>query len=500
MKLEYLPPEPLLRTSGYSWDYQKSDDLRELLRTTITEYYKICIKQQLDKSTTPLFFMIAGAGEGKSRNANELPNILHEEFASHKELKKRFENALIFNISLENDTKIDLLEEHSAVTAIAKRMLFQLEKRKVLNNFAASGPFVIGCCTTTLSRPFHVFMSASHQKRVDMGGHGRALEALNEALNDNDLDKVSFLTIMEGVYAKLSDLYNEWINQTSYLKPILCIILTQVIVEANKDPTLQSWNFKYYQEVQHNEDLLVPPGCQYWQHFEEFIGRIRVLKSQVFDPNQHVDLKEIHSGAWHNFEDIKIINKALTLEKATVWTSTKSSCGTRTVQCEKVNVQLAEASHCIINKPNAPYGDCFCPIYIANSQNFCIESHQCKLIKASAAINEQLFMEEYNKAAEPGTDVFIFFTTGKCDISSLPPRSAIVDSKVWNSYFGPFSGRAFIYSQQNPPNINKAVYTVLTAITGIGTKHADVIMDERKKVNLQILKIVIDEQKYQKMY
>ncbi|CAJ0626394.1 9182_t:CDS:2 [Entrophospora sp. SA101] len=129
-ELEYLPPEPLLRTSGYSWDYQKSDDLRELLRTTITEYYKICIKQQLDKSTTPLFFMIAGAGEGKSRNANELPNILHEEFASHKELKKRFENALIFNISLENDTKIDLLEEHSAVTAIAKRMLFQLEKRK----------------------------------------------------------------------------------------------------------------------------------------------------------------------------------------------------------------------------------------------------------------------------------------------------------------------------------------------------------------------------------
>jgi DNA uptake protein ComE-like DNA-binding protein len=103
------------------------------------------------------------------------------------------------------------------------------------------------------------------------------------------------------------------------------------------------------------------------------------------------------------------------------------------------------------------------------------------LIKASAAINEQLFMEEYNKAAESGIDVFILFTTGKCVVTSLPSRSAVVDSKVWNSYFGPFSGRAFIYSQQNPPNINKAVYTVLTAITGIGTKRADVIMDERKK-------------------
>ncbi|CAJ0823639.1 9708_t:CDS:2 [Entrophospora sp. SA101] len=229
-ELEYLLPEPLFRTSGYSWDYQKSNELRELLRTTITEYYKNYTKQQLDKSTTPLFFMIAGAGEGKSRNANELPNILHEEFASHEELKKRFENALVFNISFENGTKIDLLEECNAVTAIAKRMLFQLEKHKggwmealrkypdvspdevvskiakhqnvqpkdltiiividgmqaaihqedngvnksslfyscmtVLNNFAASGPFVIGCSTATLSRPFHVFVSASHQKRV----------------------------------------------------------------------------------------------------------------------------------------------------------------------------------------------------------------------------------------------------------------------------------------------------------------------------------------------
>ncbi|CAJ0840043.1 10391_t:CDS:2 [Entrophospora sp. SA101] len=230
VQLEYLLPEPLFRTSGYSWDYQKSNELRELLRTTITEYYKNYTKQQLDKSTTPLFFMIAGAGEGKSRNANELPNILHEEFASHEELKKRFENALVFNISFENGTKIDLLEECNAVTAIAKRMLFQLEKHKggwmealrkypdvspdevvskiakhqnvqpkdltiiividgmqaaihqedngvnksslfyscmtVLNNFAASGPFVIGCSTATLSRPFHVFVSASHQKRV----------------------------------------------------------------------------------------------------------------------------------------------------------------------------------------------------------------------------------------------------------------------------------------------------------------------------------------------
>ncbi|CAH1761167.1 680_t:CDS:2, partial [Entrophospora sp. SA101] len=51
--------------------------------------------------------------------------------------------------------------------------------------------------------------------------HGGVLEAPDEALNDEDLDKVSLLTVL--------------------------------FVHS----MLQSWNFKYYQEVQRNEDLSV---------------------------------------------------------------------------------------------------------------------------------------------------------------------------------------------------------------------------------------------------
>nr|CAG8489162.1 9792_t:CDS:2 [Entrophospora candida] len=66
----------------------------------------------------------------------------------------------------------------------------------------------------------------------DMGDRGGVLEAPDEALNDKDLDK--------------------------------------------------SWNFKYCQEVQRNEDLSVPST-----------GSIsRVLKSYVFDSDQHVNLEE----------------------------------------------------------------------------------------------------------------------------------------------------------------------------------------------------------------
>jgi hypothetical protein len=620
-ELEYLSPEPLLKTSGSTWDFQASDDLKEPLRTTVTRYYEDYLERRLEKSTTPLFFMIAGAGEGKSRSANELPSILREEFASHAELKSRFKNALVFNISFENGTKLDPLQEDSAESAISKRMLFQLNKYRggwmearrtypdispdhvlskiakhrkvqpksltviividgmqaairnendgrdksslfyscmtVLNNFATSGPFVIACCTATLSRPFHVFVSSSHQKRVflpisplsppqrqgkpvfansnlvnmlinDMGGHGRALEALDEALRDKDVDNINFLTIAEGIRAKLSDLYGEWISQTSYLKPVLRVILTQARVRANEivpgtdlkpedfsklglirfdnakglrdwgcltcsyiwlwllahasdDPMLWGWNFKYYQEAQSSEGPSVPPGCQFWQHFEEFVGRIRVLKSQVFDQDQHVYLEDIHHGARHNFSGVKIINKALSLEKATAWTSTKSTDGVSAVQCERGSIQLANATHCIVNRSGAPYGDTFCPVYTENSHKFCIESHQCKLVKRSTTINEKLFTEEYEKAAEPGTDVFILFTSATCAFTALPPKSAVVDRNVWNAYFGAFAGRAFIYAQEDPPDINEACYSVLTAITGIGTKRADVIMEERKK-------------------
>jgi len=55
----------------------------------------------------------------------------------------------------------------------------------------------------------------------DMGGNGRALEALEIALKDKDCKNNSFLSIAEVVYYDLENLYHEWISKTHYLTPVL---------------------------------------------------------------------------------------------------------------------------------------------------------------------------------------------------------------------------------------------------------------------------------------
>src|SRR5205085_325748 len=93
-------------------------------------YYHTYKTTKLDKSNTPLYFMASGAGRGKSRNATELSNLLCSLFVNNQELKECLDNALIFNLSFENGTKIDPRVERSASSAISKRMLFQLMESK----------------------------------------------------------------------------------------------------------------------------------------------------------------------------------------------------------------------------------------------------------------------------------------------------------------------------------------------------------------------------------
>src|SRR5437763_16313051 len=121
--LEYKHPPPLLYTEGLSWDYQPSDDLIEKLKYSVVEYYHTYKTTKLDKSNTPLYFMASGAGRGKSRNATELSNLLCSLFVNNQELKECLDNALIFNLSFENGTKIDTRVERSASTAISKKLL-----------------------------------------------------------------------------------------------------------------------------------------------------------------------------------------------------------------------------------------------------------------------------------------------------------------------------------------------------------------------------------------
>jgi len=60
----------------------------------------------------------------------------------------------------------------------------------------------------------------------DMGGHGRALESLEIAIRGKDLDNCNFADLMDSICLSLTDCYSEWVNQTTYLKPVLHLILT----------------------------------------------------------------------------------------------------------------------------------------------------------------------------------------------------------------------------------------------------------------------------------
>jgi hypothetical protein len=100
--------------------------LEEELRVHVQELYRTFKKDKRDKTNTPVFFMASGAGCGKSRNATEIPKILRRIFVNDLELKFRLEDALIFAITFENGTRINLSTENNANVSIAKRMFYQL--------------------------------------------------------------------------------------------------------------------------------------------------------------------------------------------------------------------------------------------------------------------------------------------------------------------------------------------------------------------------------------
>ncbi|RPB23852.1 hypothetical protein L211DRAFT_849465 [Terfezia boudieri ATCC MYA-4762] len=127
--LAYKPPKDLLATSGAQWDYQV-EAVKEVLRPALTEHYRNYKAQRIDKKTMPLYMFLAGAGTGKSRNANEFRHtvykILEETNPVHAELADRLRRAWVFHVSFENGTTITPQERKSPTHAVAARMMLQL--------------------------------------------------------------------------------------------------------------------------------------------------------------------------------------------------------------------------------------------------------------------------------------------------------------------------------------------------------------------------------------
>ncbi|CAG8580579.1 16609_t:CDS:2 [Acaulospora morrowiae] len=610
--LKYRDPQPLLKGSGSSWDFQASESLKKELKDAISDHFKHWKAGRCDKMTIPQYFIIAGAGEGKSRTAQELPKLLIE-CTNDVDLQNRLRSALVFNLSFENETKLIWMIETYCSYAIGNRMLFQLLQQpgeswdayvdrynvvpgdvlrrvakhrdqelndlnvivildglqvamnkkyffhdciSVLGILSLLGPFIITCCTTTIIMPTFRFSDYS-QWRVflpvtslqppringnpvfvdnpvmkmlinDMGGHGRALEALEESISGKDLDNIRFIDLINDVRSNLSKKYQGWLSKTICLKPVLRIILSRMLVKKSSnvatfegkeitvedvtqfglvrfesqgvyeffghltcpyiwlwimarasrdDKLLRNWDFNYYNEVCNKVgNSSIPPGCQYWQNFEYFVTQFRSLKSNIYGDNEQVKLGVIHKGAKHNFDDSSIYNRELTLEHSVKRVSTRSGNYKQGVKilCHDGEVDVTKARHIIINES----GDSFCSIKMVGTELLQTETHQCKLVKQ--AISQEIFKDEHEKATSPG-DTFILYTTASSEKLKLhQPMSAIVSKDNWEKYFGSFAGRCYNYAM-GPPNLNEATYTQLTGINFIGEARARIIMEERNK-------------------
>lgn len=230
---------------------------------------------------------------------------------------------------------------------------------------------------------------------------------------------------------------------------------------------LRNWQFNNYAELLHlitGEGL---PGNTTWQSFEEFCCSFRILRSLGFGDGQEVPLKCLHSGCkLRDDQEIIVVNRHLSFAEALHQYTTdsmarKHATTSKARSAEEVDTRHngtlnpdAQLSHVILNGTSAAAGDFFLSIEIPTQRasnrrgglgKVVREVGQCKLIRKK--LTQTTYSTERNKSAGP-EDIFILYT--QTEISNgctLPDRSGFVDSSCWDSYFGPFSDRAYMALQ-----------------------------------------------------
>ncbi|RIA92386.1 hypothetical protein C1645_820819 [Glomus cerebriforme] len=147
--LQYVKPKPLLSTIGYNWVYQPDPSLYQILQKEFKNHYKYYRQGQFRQSYMPMYFFLSGAGTGKSRNATEFYNTTIKCFEKEgdSELKNMIQNALVFNITFENDTSLRQEVELDAYKAIGTRMLLQLLHTmnidEIISTYKAPNPWEV---------------------------------------------------------------------------------------------------------------------------------------------------------------------------------------------------------------------------------------------------------------------------------------------------------------------------------------------------------------------
>ena len=412
-------------------------------------------------------------------------------------------------------------------------------------------PFVIACCSATFHNPVSSVLLESGQWRIeiplpsldgnkifgsyvqdplisllvsDMGGHGRALEALWFTLSkwNFKIQDCSLNDLMTSLRANLEHKYKIWVD-SSHIKPIIPLmkaVLTQQqftnlavklpgsigtiddhvklgLFRWNKntktidcpyillwllaahcgDEDLQNLMLGDYKSEQHK---IMPQKCgmgmQGWMHWEEFVARFRCIKSHVFNGDT-VKWSDLHAGAQFGPGSEQLVKvEKLKLVYANRQYVTNTNNSNMLIAHQMNSEHLADANLLVMNGKSAPASDIFCALKLDNKK-VVKEGIQCRHI---AKTTTNIMLKSETEKCKFSEDFFLYITTGPQQEEGLEldAKCAFVHDSQFKKYFGPYAGRAFM-CQQEAPNINTASRTKLASVDGVGDKRADEILKKR---------------------
>eukprot|EP00657_Telonema_sp_P-1_P005322 TRINITY_DN225_c0_g1_i7.p1 TRINITY_DN225_c0_g1~~TRINITY_DN225_c0_g1_i7.p1 ORF type:complete len:725 (-),score=86.60 TRINITY_DN225_c0_g1_i7:127-2301(-) len=417
---------------------------------------------------------------------------------------------------------------------------------EVKNQVNAGTPFVIAVCAATIELPVSDFLGTSPQLHLhlspclldgskiiesddpitkilvqDMGGHGRALETLQDVLSQQDED-FSLAALMHNVRRALEAKYSLFLKSAAQdFKHVLRVILARIPLQRDSkipqttwtvdelvsfglfsfqgqyvecpfvllwllapyshDSILTDFRLGEYHEIDANQttERELPRGVQCWQNFEELSALFQCLRARVF-AGQVVSVGQLHAGArWKETSpcpSIQVDVKVLEFTQASEQVQTKSSLNVDVVPCEYGEVHISDCRNFILNGSSAPAGDAFVDRCVTNAHSL-REVHAYKHIQST--VDNDLYREEWLKAASKD-DLFLLFTTHAATVELPDDRCAIVDQTNFTKYFGLFVDRAYMSAHPpSNPRINSCKRKHLESVPGIGVKRAKTILKER---------------------
>ena len=327
----------------------------------------------------------------------------------------------------------------------------------------------------------------------DMGGHGRALEALETAINEGQGEHWNAEVLMSTVRVRLRDAYPGAIASSDVIEPVVKAALSGRWLTPNENIGGQNVEKMQLVQLQYNKErthrrLLIPyiwihlavaqcPSLQNWalmdyaaigkgpdpggHDFEDFLVNFRALKSLAWTDGEKVGLSDLHAGAClqpSNLKGVQVINRHLEVVTAQGWTATNSNDfgrkkgqnGTVLQRWQKASKQRgaeielnsSRYSCIVLNAKGAPAAD-FVSLLQKVEGAPLSECGQAK--QGDAPLSKKIIQDERSKSCV-GDDLLMLFCSkdkvfGKED---LPPMTGIVQPAQWLEYFGPYVGRAWV--------------------------------------------------------